>query len=346
MKQLDKKQIPQFIALCVLTAGVSGYLVVRLVAPAPVSAGTRVPAASAVAPAAGQDAALPGKPGAPAQPGASDTADAPPPSPNMHDPFTVGYTEPAALPAAALAVVPKAPVLPPPGKQTANTGGIGPLPVAFPGAPPLPGALSGFPARPAAEGTSALASLPPAPAAPALPPAAPQWTVTGVLEGAGGEVAILRSGEARRIVRSGDFVDSTFRVVGVTRTFVVLRHGALVYHLTLGGAKAEPGAMPSALPAAPRPAERPAAMLGSAVLDGTLVPMYHSARPHAPLAGLKKQQTRLALTAEALSVPRPAALQSAAKQSPAKPASPAKVAGALSLGLRLLDGSVLAPRKE
>ena len=74
--------------------------------------------------------------------------------------------------------------------------------------------------------------------------AAPSWSVTGVLQGASEKVAILRSGSARRIVHSGDFVDSVYRVIEVTRTSVVLRHGPALYRLTLGGLKAAPDTAP------------------------------------------------------------------------------------------------------
>ena len=338
MKKLDKKQIPQFAALCILTAGVSGYLVVHLVAPGPASAGTRpaVPARPAAGPtsAAGPSA----KAGDAASAASTDIPDAPPPGPAMHDPFAVGYVDPAtAAPAASLIPVkaPTLPKLPPAGKQTVSIGTLSPLPVG-PAAPALPGSLSPFPVRP----SGSLPGGPAAPAAPALPaaPAAPSWTVTGVLLGASGKVAILRSGEARRIVHAGDFVDGTYRVTGVTRTSVVLRHGAAVYQLMLGGAKADPvtaapvtaaPASPAAYPSAPASVPMPR----SAAIDGTLTPVHHPSPAHLPLAHFKHQE-QVGLVAEAPSVPT------------ADPVSPAKVATAVSLGLRLLDGSVLAQPKE
>ena len=45
MKKLEKKQIPQFAALCILSAGVFGYFVIRIVTPSPAAAGTRAAAA-------------------------------------------------------------------------------------------------------------------------------------------------------------------------------------------------------------------------------------------------------------------------------------------------------------
>ncbi len=341
MKPIDKKHIPQFAALCVVTAGVFGYLVVHFVAPGPASAGTRPAAAplrpASPAPAAGQaSAAAPGTPGAAAA-GAvasTDIPDAPPPSPAMHDPFAVGYVDPATTAAAAAPApvqAPALPKLPAPGKKTASLG-TAPLPIG-PSAPALPGSLSPFPVRLGGPTAGGVTALPAAPAAPALPapPAAPSWTVTGVLQGASGKVAILRSGEARRIVRAGDFVDGTYRVTGVTRTSVILRHGAFMYQLPLGGAKA----VPAALPSVPAPAAAPLPLPRSAaVMDDMLAPVHHLPPANLPLAQLKRQE-QAGLVAEAPFVPT------------AAPVSPAKVATAVSLGLRLLDGSVLAQsRKE
>ena len=303
MKKLDKKQIPQFAALCVLTAGLAGYMVMHLVAPSRVSAQTR-PAAAPVTVGAKPGDAKPSD-AKPSDPKTADTntadaagtVNAPPPSPTMHDPFAVGYVDPKTVPAAAAPIVPALPKLPPASKQTADTHGLGAMPVTFPGAPALPTPLSSFPARPAGP----MPGLPTGPIVPALPtaPAAPLWTVTGVLQGATGDVAILRSGEARRIVHSGDFVDGTYRVTGVTRTSVTLRHGTVFYHLPLGGVKTAPAAVaPGAVPAAPSavPAMPPvpyAAPQQAAVIDSVIVPNV----------------------------------------------SPVKVAEAISLGLRGLDGT-------
>ncbi len=358
IKPIDKKQVPQFAALCVVTAGVFGYVVVHFVMPGTASAGTRpaatparsaAPVPAAVAPmsaAAGQaSAAGQGAAGAAAATASTDIPDAPPPSPTMHDPFAVGYADPtAAASAAALTPVkaPALPKLPAPGKKIAGLEPF-PLPVG-PSAPALPGSLSPFPLHPGAPMAGGMPGLPAAPAAPALPaaPAAPSWTVTGVLMGASGKVAILRSGEARRIVHAGDFVDGTYRVTGVTRTSVVLRHGATVYQLPLGGAKAEPvkvRPVPAMFPFVPMPRS-------AAAIDGTLIPMYHLAPVHSPLAHLKHQGQELGLVAEAPSVPKPARRAATARTATAKRVSPAKVAGAISLGLRLLDGSVLAENRK
>ncbi len=353
MKTLDKKQIPQFAALCVVTAGVFGYLVVHLVAPGTASAGTRPapPAPPALpVPAAGPvSAAVPNTAGAAATVASTDIPDAPPPSPAMHDPFAVGYVDPAATTAAAVTPVkaPALPKLPAPGKKIAGIGALAPLPAA-PGAPALPVGLAPFPVRPGGSLPGGMIGLPAKPIAPILPaaPAAPSWTVTGVLLGASGKVAILRSGDARRIVRAGDFVDGTYRVAGVTRTSVVLRHGAAVYQLMLGGAKADPVTASPATAAPARPAAYPSAPASvpmpqsAAVLDGTLTPLRRPAPAHSPLAHLKHQE-QVGLVAEA-----PPSVPAAASVPAADPVSPAKVAAAVSLEPRLLDGSVLAQPKE
>ncbi|MGI4791163.1 MAG: hypothetical protein ACRYFS_20230 [Janthinobacterium lividum] len=357
MKKLDKKQIPQFIALCVVTAGLAGYVVMHLVAPGPVAAGTRtaaVPAAADPSAAAKPAGAKPGdtQPDA-AKPGdatasVTGAGDAPPPTPAMHDPFAVGYIDPATVPAATAAPsAPALPKLPAALKQTADIHGIGAMPVSFPGAPALPAGLSGFPSHP---GTSA-PSLPSGPAAPALPmaPTTPLWTVTGVLQGASGKVAILRSGEARRIVRSGDFVDSTYRVTGVTRTAVTLRHGATYYQLVLGGTKsapAKPGTVPAIPAAMPSPTPMPTSSPVSApvslpqipaIFGSAIIPVYHLPQPKSPLVPSQRQETGLKLTSDSLVLPRLAGKRKVPT---------AKVANGILLGLRLLDGSVLAEDRK
>lgn len=330
--KLDKKQLPQYIALGVLTAGVGGYTVVHFAAAGPASASTRpapAPAATRIAaPAPGGPQLAGTAPAGTATP--ADTGDAPPPTPAMHDPFAVGYVDPTTLP-----VPPGAPAtpLPPPGKQVAALSPISPLPVGLPSAPPLPGSgLGTFSPK--------AASLPVGPSAPALPtapalPDPPRWTVTGVLMGAGGKVAVLRDGETRRIVRTGDFVDSVYRVSAVSRTAVQLRHGTLVYRIVLGGTKPMPGASSAPAPVS-APAAAPPKLQMPAVMGSVIIPVYHSVKPHLPLAHLTRQGPGLTLTASAPAVPHAARKQPTA----------AKVARAISLGLRLLDGSVLAPRQE
>lgn len=335
MKKLDKKQIPQFIALCVLAAGVAGYLVMHLVAaPARVSASTLPAAAPSAAPAV-DAAAKPGaaKPAEAAADPAGDTIGAPPPSSSMHDPFVVGYVDPgtAAVPAPrpAAAKMPSAPALPKQPGQMAAAGRIGVMPVSFPAAPALPAPLGGFPGRPA--------GLPSAPPASAFSdaPAAPLWTVTGVLQGTGGKVAILRSGDVRRIVRSGDFVDSTFRVTRVTRTTVFLRHGAASYELALGGTKATPPVKPGAA------RQQEAVIHQEAVINDTVIPVYHTAQPKPALTAQPLPEADPSLASEPLvaaHLPSPAASAPSSRKE-----APASAADTIALGMRLLDGSVPQP---
>lgn len=244
MKKLDKKQIPQFAALCILSAGTFGFFVMRLVTPTPAAAGTRphpVQEAAKPHPADGVSAAT--KAGAAGTASPIDAAQVSPPTAGMRDPFVVGYVDPKMLPAGAPAAAPAppAPAPPAPAKgahtQTASIE-IGPASVSAPPVPSLPLGLKSF----SSSAPAPAAGLPSGPSAPALPeaPAAPAWTVTGVLQNDTQHVAILRNGEARRIVRSGDFVDSQYRVVEVTRSSVTLRHGAVVYHLLLGGVPPAP----------------------------------------------------------------------------------------------------------
>ena len=273
MNKLDKKQIPQFAALCVLSAGVFGYFVMKIVTPSPAAAGTRPrPAAEAslASPAPVGGTASPkqaeaGKTGAaPDAAPAGDQAEAPAPTPGMRDPFVVGYVDPSTQPAApapspAKAAAPAKAA----GLQVASIREVPPASVA---APAVPFGLKGFPAPDAAPAMPAASQKASAPEA----PAAPAWTVTGVLQGGTGQMAVLRSGEARRIVRTGDSVDGLYRVVAVTRSAVVLRHGTTFYHLILGAAMpgtAKPGATAPAtptlppvavpMPAAPAPAADP-----------------------------------------------------------------------------------------
>lgn len=261
MQKLDKKQLPQFVGLCVLSTGTFGYFGVRMITPSPAAAATRPalkPSEPAAAP-AGKAAAVPA--GAVAASAADTAADAvaPPPAPGMRDPFVVGYTDPKAA-SAALAAPPAftAPLHGPAlaaSTQIADTkmadaqiheqvSGLPPAPISgltvpgFPAAPPLPSA-----------------ALPPQKIMPlpAPPPAPPKWSVTGLLQGEDGAgVAVLRDGESRRIVHVGDFVDDVFRVTRVTRSAVVLRHGKTFYTLSLG-TKSEKTQAPTA-PAVPAPA--------------------------------------------------------------------------------------------
>lgn len=269
MQKLDKKQIPQFVGLCVLSTGTFGYFGLRMMTPSPASAATR-PALKPSEPAA--PAAKAGD--APAGTAAGTVADpaadaaAPPPTPGMRDPFVVGYTDPKA--AGAAPVAPPAFTAPPHGPAPAaamqiadaqiheQVSALPPAPISgltmpgFPAAPPLP------PAAPVSLPSQKVMPLP------TPPPAPPKWSVTGLLQGEDGAgVAILRDGESRRIVHVGDFVDNVFRVTRVTRSAVVLRHGTTFYTLPLGtkseapSAPAAPAVLAPAAPPAPASPEAP-----------------------------------------------------------------------------------------
>ena len=173
MKKLDKKQIPQFAALCVLSAGVFGYFVVKIVTPSPAAAGTRPQSgrrsASQATPAglrpsqqAGQDGERARTParrgrGRRARP---DAGDARPVRGRLCGP------ENAARPPAAPAAAPASRPLPQPAKaaapQVASIHEVGPAPV---------GAAARLP--------FGLKDLPPLPAAPAAVAAAPEQALPG-----------------------------------------------------------------------------------------------------------------------------------------------------------------------
>ena len=270
MQKLDKKQMPQFVGLCVLSTGVFGYFGLRMMTPSPAAAATRPalkPAAAseaaAVIPASG-GAAVQAAPGTASTPAGAEAA-APPPTPGMRDPFLIGYHDPKAAPAAPPAFTPPpspgGPV-PAAGPQVASAQIHEVAPMEVAPAPvsglSMPGFAAAPPAPPLPSGVSALPAQKIAPP----PPAPPKWTVTGLLQGEdGGGMAVLRDGESRCIVHVGDFVDGLFRVTAVTRSSVVLRHGAAFYTLSLG-TKAEekaPAPVPSTAPAiVPAPVSMPA----------------------------------------------------------------------------------------
>ncbi len=253
MKKLDKKQIPQFVALCVLSSGVFGYFVIRMVTPSEASASTAVrqstpvaagPTTKAVTPVPTTVNTAAGAPLIVASAVTPTVAGDPAPAvlqplAGMRDPFVVGYVEPKiAPPVAPVIAPPKLIASPNPQMARATLPGLSAFPA--PPAPDLPNGLTGFSVRPTQMAPSLPRVLAP-------PTPAPAWTVTGVLQANAEKVAILRNGEARRIVRSGDFVDSTYQVADVTRSYVVLRHGSATYRLMLGGGK--PAQSPTLAPA-------------------------------------------------------------------------------------------------
>lgn len=232
MKKLDKKQTSQVAVMGVLSAGLFGYFAKTMILPSPASAKGPAPTppaggatpGTASSPVAGAAAATGGSQTASAGGATVAPEDVPAPSPLIRDPFVqpLSSAPPAAmLPSAA----PARPAAPQP--RVSRLESLSPAPFPVPSAPALP-----FPAM----------STRPAPKAAMLPPlpVAPPWTVTGVLQSGNEHIAILRSGDARRFVRTGEYVDDQFQVTAVTRSEVVLRSGKAVFTLPLGGAK-EPG---------------------------------------------------------------------------------------------------------
>jgi len=343
MNKLDKKQIPQFAALCVLSAGVFGYFVVKIVTPSPAAAGTRPhpvaePAAAAsTPPPASAKKAGPGKAETGPDVAAGDETEAPAPTPGMRDPFVVGYVDtgtpaaPPTLPAAPVRAATASSAKPAKaaGPQAASIHEVAPAPFDAPAAPALPFGLKRLP------------SLGAAPAPPAAPkqaaleaPAAPTWTVTGVLQNEAGQVAVLRSGEARRIVRTGDFVDSVYRVVAVTRSAVVLRHGKTFYHLALGAVKLAPAETAIPPVPVPSPARIPAHGPGREPQDAALAP---DGRPAGPESGLAEVIQAALLMARSYLAPAQAEVKVCLAAFHARTASSSRVA------TRFPDGPVPAP---
>ncbi|MDQ2800586.1 MAG: hypothetical protein M3Y13_13230, partial [Armatimonadota bacterium] len=162
--------------------------------------------------------------------------------------------------------------------------------------PAHPTQMAGLPSFPIG---APLPGLPAKPAAPA-PLDPPAWTVTGVLQSGGTQVAVLRKGDTRKFVRAGEMVDSQFRIVEVTRDQVVLRHGSAYFSMALGSAKAVPTKAPAAFipaaapqqllppvvaaqpePAVPQPTETPTDQPNS-VQAATAIPAPPVGIPAAP----------------------------------------------------------------
>lgn len=231
MQKLDQKQKMQVVVLGVLAVGLFGYFAMQMVKVTPAAAKTQT--ASTPAPArvstpskaAAAAPAVPGKPGAATSTTVADAAQimAPPPAPNMRDPFIPGLADEASIEAyqKSLQTAKQSPDAPSVKNADWNK------PVA-PFVAPLPKPGDGLMTHPADLSVAPL----PQPVA-----AAPAWTVTGVVDGGGGgSIAILRNGDARRMVRAGDMVDN-FRVVEIGRSNVVFAADGKRYTLPLGGAR-------------------------------------------------------------------------------------------------------------
>jgi len=201
----DKKQLPQVIGLGLLSAGMFGYFSVKILTPPPPEAA----AAATVNTATVKDIPVM----SPAEIEVASLTNGTAPSPVMHDPFTPLPT-PSSPPVPALNPLPK------PAAFDDTLGHLNPL-------QPMP---SDGEIRP-------LSGLSPAPFA--APPVIPttKWVVTGVIVGPGSrpELAVLRDGDARRIVALGSMVDDQFRLVGISREGATLRAEGHNIQLKLGG---------------------------------------------------------------------------------------------------------------
>jgi hypothetical protein len=210
----DKKQLPQVVALGVLTLGIFGYFASKtLFAPAtqasPVPPTGSTPgnasivggsssAGTFVSPAA----SLP-DPNAIPDPSSLIGADAP--TNSMRDPFIPAT--PLSELTAPVAVLPKAPSVT--GGQISDVPGLGQIkPLPLPGSGGLPGLgnASGSQQAGAAPDTAA-------------------WQVTGIIQSdsdPSNAIAILRDASSRRYLRLGDQLDPETRMVGIDRNSVTL----------------------------------------------------------------------------------------------------------------------------
>jgi hypothetical protein len=241
MGKIDKKQMPQLLALGLLTIALFGFFVMRMLSPTPAAAHVQSVAAAASVKAKVVDN--------------TTLADAPPPGPAMRDPFRPGIVDNEAmkayLEASKSAVQNHHPPEPAMGQRMAQNSRATNSNAGVPHVSQLPGFTSNFSAyRGPSSFTGQTSNGTVTPAIISLP--APTWTVTGVIQSSDGQEAVLRSGEARRIVRRGDQVDSDFRVVSVTRNSVTLRRGTERFTLPLGGPKV-PSTSPLSTPGQPGP---------------------------------------------------------------------------------------------
>lgn len=238
MQKLDQKQKTQVVILGVLAVGMFGTFIFRMLQVSPAAAHTQT------AGAAGQQTTLTTARVTPASTKAAGdvvlgSTDAPAPTSTMRDPFVPGIADEAALEAYRKSIEQAKPA-----PHVAAASGSWNKPSALPTVNPLPrpnGSLT-LPTVRTADYT--VAPLPTAPAAAETP--APAWTVTGLVQGDDGRMAILRSGESRRMVRTGDMVDDNYRVVEISRGRVVVAHGKSTFTLPLGGVKTAPA--PAATP--------------------------------------------------------------------------------------------------
>lgn len=196
MQKLDPKQVPQVIALGVLTVGVFGYALFTFAGSAPKSDPTPAKesstsssstTSSSTGAAGTQTAVSVVESGGVPQTGAAGAPDIKLPGQYNPDPFKSGAKPEGPSP---VEVTPKAPKITPP--------------PAAPIAPPLPDASR--------QALAPLPSLaPPAPVVP-LGPERPEVLVTGTSVVDGLNLAILEVGQEHRVVQVGDVVSKGYRV--------------------------------------------------------------------------------------------------------------------------------------
>jgi len=229
MQKLDQKQKMQVVVLGVLAVGMFGTFIFRMMQVSPAAAHTQ--SASAV----GQQTTSTASKSrlASTKDATGDlTLDAPPPTSAMRDPFIPGIADQAALEAYHKSLTA-------PSTRKPVASGLWNRPLRTVVAP-LPSPENGL-MLPTVRPAEYTATPLPGPAPVAVPEiAAPSWTVTGVVQGDDGKMAILRNGDARRMVRVGDMVDDNYRVVEVGQGHVRVAHGKDAFTLPLGGVKTAP----------------------------------------------------------------------------------------------------------
>jgi len=285
MQKLDQKQKMQVAGLSVAAVGLFGYFTYQMLQVSPAAAKTQSASAAgqqtkstltSTSSSTSTTAAKPATTLAKADLAATAT-DAPAPTLTMRDPFVPGIADPAALDA----YLKSNPAGAKPAEAPHNASGSWNKPSSF--VAPLPRPDDGMtlpPARPAEFSATPLPS--PAPVA----AESPSWTVTGVIQGDDGRIAIMRNGDARRMVHTGDMVDDTYRVVDVSQGKVKLAHGKQTYTIVLGAKPVVPAASPAtptqAMPQANSPQDLGApATPATGLPQGTVTPGGSTIDPNA-----------------------------------------------------------------
>lgn len=246
MGKLDQKQKIQVVVLGALAAVMFGTFIFRMIQVTPAAAKTQTASTDQTSTTSASSSKTKFTATA-----ADDAlvADAPPPTSTMRDPFVPAFADQSAIQAYQKSVDPAKPAA----QQTSGSWNKMVPPLVAP--LPRPGDLS----------MPASLTVAPLPKPVAQTVADPTWTVTGVVDGDDGRMAILRSGDSRRMVRMGDMVDDTYRVVDVDEGHVTLAHGKSKFKLDVGARPAAPA--PSAPSTQTTPASTPQA-LGAPDNDG------------------------------------------------------------------------------